>query len=154
MKTWRWFALTGVAALVIRAVRRHITPLVTQTIPSSDERAVPTDGPTRSTPADQALIFALARRLAFERAVHTDTGRLDCLTRAAEITLASRPLAARFVSAHGDSFLYRFNREPARRQPECQGCGASMHEASSYDAALVEWMPVWTCARCGGQMPR
>ncbi len=130
MKKWRWWMLAGAAALVIRRLGRK-PPSVKQTSLPED-RATPAEAAAQRARADEELrdIFALARRFVASRAVQTDVGRDACLLRAAEVVLKRAPAAAPFVATHREAFLSACKEEHARGKPDCERCGAPMHEAS------------------------
>ena len=39
-------------------------------------------------------------------------------------------------------------------QQHCATCGGVLQAASTSDAGLDDWMPVWRCSRCGAEVPR
>ncbi len=154
MKKWRWWILGGAAVLVIRRLDRKPPSLKQARHP--EDSATPAEAAAQRARADDELrdIFALARRFVASRAVQADVGRDACLLRAAEVVLKSAAAAAPFAATHREAFLSACKAEQARGEPDCERCGAPMHEASNHDAALDEWMPAWTCARCGAPVPR
>ena len=154
VKKWRWWILAGAAVLVIRRLERKPPSLKQANIP--EDGATPGEAVARRARAADELrdIFALARRFVASRAVQEDVARDACLLRAAEVVLKSAPAAAAFVATHREAFLSGCKEGQAWGKPDCEKCGAPMHEASNHDEALDEWMPVWTCARCGAQVTR
>ena len=153
MKNWRWWGLAAAVALMVRRIRRAPSSLTRVRAP--DEKTPPAAVPGQTPGADELRdIFSFGRRLVATQAVHTDAGRVACLFRAAETVLKNRNAAAALVATQGEAFVGLCKEPQARAESDCERCGARMHEASSHDETLDEWMPVWQCARCGAQVPR
>lgn len=153
MNKWRWWwMLAGAALLVVRRLQRK-PPSVKQTV-FPEDKPTPAQAAVQRARADKALrdIFALAHRFLSTREAHTLADREGCLLRAAEMILGSTSAAVPFFAMHRDVFLV--TSQETSREPDCEKCGARMQEGSSHDEALDEWMPAWTCARCGAQVPR
>lgn len=153
MMRWRWWLMAITAVLVVRRLKGPSSSpsrAIAEKLPPERSSASP-QLPTAAE--ERESIFALARQFVGARHVQSLAGREACLRRAAETILTSTTTAECFVAAHRGDFLGTVEKESSS-EPACERCGGRMQEASNYDEALGEWMPAWTCTRCGVQVPR
>lgn len=149
-KAWPLGIIAGAAAVVLpRLLKRRgrAVPPMQPREPSVTE-AAHTDRQTADT-------LALAAALVSARGAEAAADQLACLERAADIVLGADSAVGRtFVAAQRAAFLQRCKTGSYQSSRACDQCGASMAPTTRHDLSLDDWLPVWSCGRCGAQAPR